>query len=376
MSIFTPFSAGLLFQNIRELRCRWRFHPKGEVQIHWPMCGWPLCAASNLNSLYWHTDESPYSDILTGWDDLQKHPTPLFAHRARPTRQPSWDMNDPCSPVNWNPEASPSESEITEDAPNADTPQLSSIGYRHKVELLAWYSPAHFSHSWDYGIHLSHVGVAKAAAGIEACHGNASAVPSRRTLTVLAAYILYAHELCHAYIEDVASSLEFHGASVRYRLFQREVDSYCLMEEALCNTFAFAAAVRFLRAEPWHKALEEPALSTADMLVAVKKWMRSQPPGYKDFLATEKEPDKHGLLWINFARLLADAYGFPSHDIVEAMGVIGIPQYGEMANILRRDPPHMHPGFLEGFEADKVLDKYGWPLHIHDAQDFVLRLNE
>ncbi|HJW85236.1 MAG TPA: hypothetical protein VJ440_01205 [Candidatus Brocadiaceae bacterium] len=106
------------------------------------------------------------------------------------------------------------------------------------------------------------------------------------------------------------------------------------MEEAFCNTFAYSCLIQFLDPttgvrleEPGklehHRDFEcrhggnyigkrpyvaepEPTFETAAVLDAVEEWMRSQPPGYSEFLANRLAPPHNGLLWFNLARILPE----------------------------------------------------------------------
>lgn len=129
------------------------------------------------------------------------------------------------------------------------------------AEVFAFYLPFHFYRT-TWGIYIRLAGVWKLARRL--------ALPRKLPdLSVLGyAYkLLLEHERLHFCAEYAASRIEVVTAQSSYREYFRDADA-TEHEEALAN----AAAMRKLQ-----------RYADARVVAAVVSWMRSQPPGYRDF---------------------------------------------------------------------------------------------
>lgn len=381
MSVLSPFSAGFIYNQIFGLRYSWRnaHGSRGDYSFDFP--------GQSFGHLYERSDDPFFAQMTEGWDALLSDKRPLFSRGIVPKPQPVWNSADPVSPPSV---ATPERRDSSDEPSKDDERRARKRDGCPGTEVLAWYAPAHLHSRWDYGIHLTPVGIVKTAAALQMRLEQAGGTISRRSAVVLATYLLYCHELGHALVEDVASVLEFAGDGVLYRLREREVEFYGLMEEAFCNSLAFSCLVTFLgpKVGPYtyeadredysrhlgkgsrHYVPEpEPILLKDAILDAVECWMRAQPPGYSNFLATRMGPSSNGLMWLNFVRLFVDFFGFSAHNAVEAVGAVGVPQYANFQDLLRTDgdrgPGRRLPnGFLEHFSAPEAPRGYGWPIII------------
>lgn len=372
MDVLWPFSAGFIYGRTTALRGLVVGRDGHGSKPSW---GDPVAHHRHFGTLYRHSDHAFFSEPLETWDDLFRDPRQLFDSGSSPLPQPTWDLSDPSSEVI---------------PPLAETEtQLRHAG--HRADVLAWYAPAHTCCEEDYGIHLTQTGVIKAAAAIQRLAGDGGLSLSRRSAVVIAAFVLYCHELGHALVEDVASVIEFSGGPSRYLIGQRAYGHYALMEEAFCNSFAYSSAVRFFDAsgeleEPGrfehHREFEnvhgsnyigkrpyvpesEPSIQVEESLNALELWMRSQPPGYSAFSAERRAPPQNGLLWLNLARVLADLYGFSSYEVGNALEVFGVHGNGPLDMLLERRDKRNPGELLAQIRAPSAPEGYGWPIRVH-----------
>lgn len=373
MSVLCPFSAGFIFRRSTALRGL-LVGPDGERGK--PSWGDPIAHHRYFGSLYRHSDHPFFSDPLEAWDELVVDQRHLFDASAVPPPQPTWDFSD-------------ASSEVVPPLGQTETGR-GHTGHQ-RADVLAWYAPAHACAENEYGIHLTQAGVVKAAAAVQR---NAAAVGtnlSRRSAVVIGAFVLYCHELGHALIEDIASVIEFSGGPSQYIVVHRAYGHYALMEEAFCNSLAYACAVRFFdpsgqledpRRLEHYREFEnkhgsnyvgkrrydpetEPSFQVPEVLDALERWMRSQPDGYSAFLAERISPSQNGLLWLNLARVLADLYGFSPRDVGDALEVIGVHGNGPLDMLLERRDTRNATELLAQVRTEKAPEGYGWPIHVH-----------
>jgi len=186
--------------------------------------GSPLAHHSSFGRLYRESDSPFFSEPVESWDKIIADPRPLFDLTVVPPVQMAWDFSDPISPICT--------------TTNRSSDLSSHISSR--VDVLAWYAPAH-THTEDvYGIHLTQVGIVKSASAIQELLRIAGTSISRRSAAIIAAYVIYCHELAHALVEDVASVVEFSVGASRYTLFQRAAGHYAIMEEVAVHSMRMA----------------------------------------------------------------------------------------------------------------------------------------
>lgn len=229
-----------------------------------------------------------------------------------------------------------------------------------RMERLAWYSDAHRHDISDYGIHIERGAVGKVLEMLEeslyrrnysiedsrarrfrdflplsirhkrdfldSLEGdlveNEVGSVDRRVLMFGILYKIYAHELCHGWVEDLCSLVDFvheeneeNTAARRYALTMNRLNAYIFLEESLCNTAAHALLDHQLRALSATLASQPGPIDpfNVDVVMDVfREWMRSQPRGYRDFDAITGRPQDSGKFKANLVRLLKDPriYGY------------------------------------------------------------------
>lgn len=308
--IFTPFAQKYLLKEgrLRDQGTLMRML----VDIH---LGW----------LWSVRDDDFYAGIARNYEDLIQQPFELYANKSGDhidkyiiEGQPTWDMSAPLEDFR---EDYPRE----EEAPFEESP-LKRQGWR--MEHLAWYSPAHMNPANRYGIHITRRGVAHVAQQVHALCPN----EPLEIIQMTAAYKLYAHELCHAWIEDMACLFDFSqgeraaNKQRNYAKTQARFNGYIFMEEAICNTAAYGWLKEFLGAPKGiiKKDKGLPNYNAQAILDAFAQWMRGQPKGYRDFAEIQEKPIESELFVQNVFRLLIEVYGIGrhgrySHEVTEAI---------------------------------------------------------
>lgn len=291
-----------------------------------------LLLDANLN---WHwgvKDDPLYSEISRDFDKLIRT---RFQPYSTDTQcvvisQPSWDMTSCMSDSARNDEI-PISQESPRDDPVQEKDPLTCRKWR--MEHWAYYSPAHTNKSDRYGIHLTKRGIAKLAHQV---HQFCPEEPLE-IIQLAAVYKLYAHEMCHAWIEDICCLIDFSECETgpklarRYAQTQKRYHSYIFMEEAICNTAAYGWLRNFLFDSPGNRDPSMPPFNPQNILDAFEKCMRTQPKGYRNFLAINEQPHKSEIFVQNVCRLLGEIYGVDYygsnwkhshsyHEIAEAVG--------------------------------------------------------
>ena len=89
----------------------------------------------------------------------------------------------------------------------------------------------------------------------------------------------------------------------RYAKVHRQFNGYIFMEEAICNTAAYAWLRHSLNCSlvPDHPKANE-------LLTAVKSWMETQPKGYSSFIPLDEPPYTSRVFIENVVRLLFQIY--------------------------------------------------------------------
>lgn len=131
------------------------------------------------------------------------------------------------------------------------------------IDVLAYYVPFHFyAHGW--GIYLRASGILSVASML----ASASGCGLSRELLELARAILLQHERFHFLSEVACSRAELVSEDELYCHYFHDRRATAV-EEALSNAHAFRTALR-----------RQPAVVRDQ----VKRWMRGQGPGYRDFV--------------------------------------------------------------------------------------------
>lgn len=233
---------------------------------------------------HWRHRSERFFELLHDVDSLARENFALFSEPSdcANQEQPVWNM-DPNA--GWEPPSS-----------DLRTPIERCAGWR--MELLAYYAPASFNTTSKekYGIHLTRKGIAKVVMDIEQrCPGQ-----PREVILLVVIYLLFAHEASHAWIEDHLSKQS--GGIEAYKRTQTAYHGYIKMEEALCNTWAFAFLKLFL--VPWelmHHQIQCVMKYDRDQLIkAIFSWMREQPAGYRDFMVMDVTVDPFKKDSVNF----------------------------------------------------------------------------
>lgn len=183
---------------------------------------------------------------------------------------------------------------------------LGSIGY---------YSPAHFSVSKDYGIHISSGGLVKAA---EEIHRHCS-IESRDVVLAATCHFVYCHLVTHAWIEDICSMLDFQYGCVKKKADRRytrahvSIDELHMEEEALCDISAFGLLRQFLK-QPGpeiQKSRKIPRFSGKRILDAFAEWRKAASGGMSKFTPATEPPNENPEFVRRLQNLLHDGYNYP-----------------------------------------------------------------
>ncbi len=225
-------------------------------------------------------------------------------------KQPKWDLNDVSDKASISVEDGwgASQDNGSKEAPPVKGGIAHSPDWHN--ELLACYRSAHFYDGKEYGIHISKAGALAAATRVhERCPGQ-----NINVVLLSVVFFLFAHELCHAWIEDICSLTDFIEGGTkdikerRYHRAQQHCNGYILMEEALCNTAAFAWLRHFLSTGAGDHLNGNDKFSANKILNAFKGWLEDQPNGYKDFVVLPEIPVDSNKFIINMMRLIVEIY--------------------------------------------------------------------
>lgn len=268
----------------------------------------------NLN---WHwlvREDGFFSKVLTDFDRLVIDPEPFFSDqycRDNTPNQPEWDIEEPFKDF--------SDLLIDSNIEESDTPLDSDDCPTWRIESLAYYKPAHFFDSKEYGVHLTMRGVAKGIQEIETIYSDCP----REILVLAVAFKFFAHEICHAWIEDLCCLLDFaNGVKTkkdqrRYAKTNKRYSGYIWMEEAICNTAAHGWLSHFLRDKSYLKP--DMPFDAGRLLEAFEAWMRRQPKGYRSFSAIDIPPHTSPVFIKNVCMLLLKIYKAPQRDITDVV---------------------------------------------------------
>lgn len=268
-------------------------------------------------NLAWHFTSSPnqaYLASLPKGDDPSVRDFELFASELGGVihNQPVWDMGDCLSERRLEPRGEVLE-EDRRQAPPQENPDGGPLpASEWQMERLAYYVAAHHGLPDRYGIHVLDRSVVKVAQEVhDLCPGEPLAV-----LQMAALYLMYAHELCHAWIEDICALVDFSVGEKapledrRYTRVKKRFNSYIFMEEALCNTAAYGWLHHFLTdAAAGGPGPAVPPFNAQAILASFGQWMRGQPMGYSNFLAIEEKPVRSKVFIQNLCRLMVEIYG-------------------------------------------------------------------
>jgi hypothetical protein len=184
------------------------------------------------------------------------------------------------------------------------------------VERLAYYASAHIGSADQYGIHLSMRGIANLAYQVsQDCPGEPLEI-----VQMAAMYFLFAHQKCHAWIEDICCLIEFSNEETspkierNYSKAQQHYNGYIFMEEAICNTAAFGWLYHFLLDQEGELEPSLPIFNSDQILYAFECWMRCQPQGFRDFLPVTQLPHQSKIFVQNVCRLLIEVYRITDHN--------------------------------------------------------------
>ncbi len=286
-TIFSPFSQKFILHksNLND-------QPQGKRQV--------LDLAWDLSDHWLYKKDSLYinslqAEISRDYQDLIKEDFQLFSTQTDfiNQNQACWDMHNIFK-------VKAEQNKIDE------LPKDKSTAWR--MENLAYYAPAHTHSAEEYGIHLNKIGIAKFAQQVfEECSNQPLEI-----IQLSAIFKVFAHEMCHAWIEDICCLIDFAQgeqsvklADRRYSKTNQYYNSYIYMEESICNTAAYGALQSFLNGKD---AADIPKYDSQVILSAFETCMRKQPQGYKDFLVIPDAPHKSQLFILNVCRLLVDIY--------------------------------------------------------------------
>jgi hypothetical protein len=279
----------------------------------------PLRLVLDCN-LAWHwgvRDDKFIADIIKPELALSAQPFRLFDENSDciVEDQPIWEIS------NVGDAKSNRRRAVPQPSPSIDSKVECS---QWRMERLAYYRPAHMSvQSPDsFGIHFSRLGVLSA---IDSVHRLCPRQP-REVVALATLYKIFAHEMCHAWIEDICAIMDFSEGNSptiterRYVTTHERYHGYIFVEEALCNTATYGWLNTFFDVSVIDIEKKSiPAYDAATILQALSGWMKSQPKGYRDFYPITDCPCESDIFLTNLFRLLRDVYGYHDHHISEAI---------------------------------------------------------
>lgn len=229
----------------------------------------------------WNTvDDSPYKEIIANFDALKNlnHSLSRSESEKEIHDQPLWKDE---TTSNYAVKSTPKEIF----SKNNDDTFMPIPDWR---EIFAYYVPAHTRDKNKYGIHFIKAAIAKIASEI---HDRCLDQPL--PIIILATvYKIFAHEICHSWIEDICCLLNFHlgnspiGIKNSYSCTNQYYNSYIYWEERICNTAAHGFLHQLLKSN--HTIT--PDYDSEKILKTFSDWMRSQPKGYRDFIKITENP--------------------------------------------------------------------------------------
>jgi len=247
--------------------------------------------------------------------------------------QPTWDMGDfmATAPA----DALGSMRDAFRPCENKAARRLPPRCRQWRMKQFAFYTPAHLAGADQYGIHLSRRGVAHVVRQVHAlCPGQPLEIIKMATV-----YMLYAHELAHAWIEDIVCMSDFEKGERkpkgqrRFVKVSRQYHGYIFMEEALCSTAAFGSLHAFLF-DRSDRLPSMPPFDAEQVLAAFEQWMRLQPRGYRDFIAIRERPDQSAGFIRNLLRLLLEVYQLYSDEYASPLILNKYTQWRRVAQLI------------------------------------------
>ena len=285
----------------------------GNLDWHWGCSATDAHACPRLDPLF--------ASIRDQREELSAVKFDLFGSSGDPcivTNQKTWKMDDPFDPWDWGCQR--------DDEPRGERRETRTADYNcWRMEHLAYYVPAHGSAPERYGIHLTKRGIIQVAAKLDSY---CKVKQDQEVILLVATYMLFAHEACHAWIEDLVSLIEFaRGLAPNdqlsvYSAAQNKHNGYIFMEEAICNTAAHGLLHCFLTEKSVHTLA--PSYDATAILTACRKFMQQQPRGYKDFAPIRKSPHENEIFIRNLGRLLLQVYLGSNRDVDRVESVIGV----------------------------------------------------
>ena len=192
-------------------------------------------------------------------------------------------------PLNQN--DNPKEEEDTFENQNSDSSP--NFWLPKPIDTLAVYKPAHFADEDEYGYGIAF----KKDAFLNSVVPYINALPSDTTgtnfqtkLLGLIIYHVFAHEVCHSWVEDIVSMVDFEmgvgsGEPNTYPRAQQKFGGFIAREEAVCETAAYGWVHDCLK-----KSLSKNGVNNKDEIQKLKKeyknWLTkstSKLIGYKDY---------------------------------------------------------------------------------------------
>jgi hypothetical protein len=293
----------------------------------------PFPGRLNLTApLDWHWDirhDDAYADMMRDYAELLAEPFSLYDMDTPSVveDQLTWDMRihlrgeDELRAEDARQYGRPDRPEQTVDRIPQEDPAMpemhpdimastASPDPAWRMERMAFYAPAHTHTNKRYGIHLSRRGMVHVTRQVhQFCPDQPLEV-----ILLAASYLLFAHEMCHAWIEDLVSLYDFSSGEQRGKQDRRYTrtnarhHNHIFMEEALCNTAAYGWLQWFLLDQSSMLDRAWPSCDRDIVLGAFEHWLRGQPRGYRDFLAIRQRPHQSNVFLRNLFRLLCSIY--------------------------------------------------------------------
>jgi hypothetical protein len=207
-----------------------------------------------------------------------------------------WDVDD----KDWFDEDPPEVSD-------SDSLNGSDMGDYETADSLASYRPAHFFDSHKYGITFQRDQFLKSVCGYISKLQNEDIKKS--DLYILIIYHVFAHEVCHSWVEDIVSMIDFELGKEKncanfYTAAHKRYRGFIQREEAVCETAAHG----------WvYDCIQKSKCPNVDKLrQAYDVWLRDSVgnlPGYSNYCPSVNEaPIKSQTFIKGLAKLISSRY--------------------------------------------------------------------
>jgi len=204
------------------------------------------------------------------------------------------------------------EDDETDDANGQQIPigafQVPANGVYITTDALASYKPAHFFEFDKYGISFLRDQFVKSVCGYIS-RQNIADLKLKNDLYILIIYHVFAHEVCHSWVEDIVSMVDCELGNKKdtsnfYSTAHNHYRGFIAREEAVCETAAYG----------WvHDCLQKSKYTKDSTLTAAyEKWIEDSVdglPGYSNYCSSVKQAPIESQTFIKgLAKLISSRY--------------------------------------------------------------------